>query len=322
MREMEMVQKIKIGTRGSALALVQTDEVIRALHKRYPELETERVVLRTKGDKILDKPLLDFGGKGAFITEFEEALLNGRIDLAVHSAKDMPMELADGLVLAGTLPRADARDVLVMRKGVLAGQAAFMGQSVQHGASPQETGGMKKETKVSGFVIGTGSLRRQFQLKRLFPDAVCVNIRGNVQTRLQKILDGQCDGVILAAAGLERLGLMEEKEFDYRCFSYEDMLPAGGQGIIAMESRQEEEIMELVKGISDWNAYMELETERRVLQLLDAGCQEAIGVIAQVEDDRIFLKMLREKNGVITGRQGQDTAANHLKLADTLVGQE
>ena len=113
-----MVQKIRIGTRGSALALIQTDQVIRALHERYPELETERVVLRTKGDRILDKPLLDFGGKGAFITEFEEALLDGRIDLAVHSAKDMPMELADGLALAGTLPRADARDVLVMRKGV------------------------------------------------------------------------------------------------------------------------------------------------------------------------------------------------------------
>lgn len=317
-----MVQKIRIGTRGSALALIQTDQVIRALHERYPELETERVVLRTKGDRILDKPLLDFGGKGAFITEFEEALLDGRIDLAVHSAKDMPMELADGLALAGTLPRADARDVLVMRKGVQLSRSAFAENEVQHGRSLRETGDMEEETKASGLVIGTGSLRRQFQLKRLFPGVVCVNIRGNVQTRLQKILEGQCDGVILAAAGLERLGLLEEKEFDYRCFSYEEMLPAGGQGIIAVESRQEESIMELVKGISDENAYMELETERRVLRLLDAGCHEAVGVIAQVEGDRIFLKMLREKNGIITGRQGQDMAVNRLKLADTLVEQE
>ncbi len=317
-----MVQKIRIGTRGSALALIQTDQVIRALHERYPELETERVVLRTKGDRILDKPLLDFGGKGAFITEFEEALLDGRIDLAVHSAKDMPMELADGLALAGTLPRADARDVLVMRKGVQLSRSAFAENEVQHGRSLRETGDMEEETKASGLVIGTGSLRRQFQLKRLFLGAVCVNIRGNVQTRLQKILEGQCDGVILAAAGLERLGLLEEKEFDYRCFSYEEMLPAGGQGIIAVESRQEESIMELVKGISDGNAYMELETERRVLRLLDAGCHEAVGVMAQIEGDRIFLKMLREKNGIITGRQGQDMVVNRLRLADTLVGQE
>lgn len=317
-----MVQKIRIGTRGSALALIQTDQVIRALHERYPELETERVVLRTKGDRILDKPLLDFGGKGAFITEFEEALLDGRIDLAVHSAKDMPMELADGLALAGTLPRADARDVLVLRKGVQLSRSAFAENEVQHGGSLRETGGMEKEAKASGLVIGTGSLRRQFQLKRLFPGVVCVNIRGNVQTRLQKILEGQCDGVILAAAGLERLGLLEEKEFDYRCFSYEEMLPAGGQSIIAVESRQEESIMELVKGISDENAYMELETERRVLRLLDAGCHEAVGVLAQIEGDRIFLKMLREKNGIITGRQGQDMVVNRLKLADTLVEQE
>lgn len=317
-----MVQKIRIGTRGSALALIQTDQVIRALHERYPELETERVVLRTKGDRILDKPLLDFGGKGAFITEFEEALLEGRIDLAVHSAKDMPMELADGLALAGTLPRADARDVLVLRKGVQLSRSAFAENEVQHGRSLRETGDMEEETKASGLVIGTGSLRRQFQLKRLFPGVVCVNIRGNVQTRLQKILEGQCDGVILAAAGLERLGLLEEKEFDYRCFSYEEMLPAGGQGIIAVESRQEESIMELVKGISDENAYMELETERRVLRLLDAGCHEAVGVMAQIEGDRIFLKMLREKNGIITGRQGRDMVVNRLRLADTLVEQE
>lgn len=315
-----MVQKIRIGTRGSALALIQTDQVIRALQERYSELETERVVLRTKGDKILDKPLLDFGGKGAFITEFEEALLDGRIDLAVHSAKDMPMELADGLAIAGTLPRADARDVLVMRRGVQLSQSAFVqnrGQSVEN----LQTGEMGKEAKASKLVIGTGSLRRQFQLKRLLPYAACVNIRGNVPTRLQKILEGQCDGVVLAAAGLERLGLLEEKEFDYHCFSYEEMLPAGGQGIIAVESRQEESIMKLVKGISDGNAYMELETERRVLRLLDAGCHEAVGVMAQIEGDRLFLKMLREKNGIITSRQGQDTVANRLKLADTLVGQ-
>lgn len=247
---MDRNKVIRIGTRGSLLSLEQTNRVIAALTARNLELQIEKVVIHTQGDKILDKPLLAFGGKGAFVTEFEEALADGTIDLAVHSAKDMPMELAEGLVIAGALPRADVRDVLVTRKGL-----------------PER------------MVIGTGSLRRQFQLKAMYPHAQCISIRGNVPTRLQKIRDGECDGVVLAAAGLERLGLLEEKDFEYRYFSTEEMVPAGGQGIIAIEGRMNDEITELVRSISNPDAMQELETERRILQLLEAGCHEAIGVI-------------------------------------------
>lgn len=281
---------IKIGTRGSRLALIQTELVIGALKARYPQLQTQTVVLHTKGDRILNQPLLAFGGKGVFITEFEEALADGRIDLAVHSAKDMPMELARGMVVAGVLPRADVRDVLITRKNA----------------------------PLNG-VIGTGSLRRQFQLKAVFPDMACVSIRGNVPTRLQKIRDGECDGVILAAAGLGRLGLLEEPDLDYRFFSVDEMIPAGGQGIIAIEARQGDDIAGLVGGISDRNAMLELETERRLLKLLEAGCHEAIGAVSKVDGQRITIQIIREINGTIYRRQGQAAVENRLELAQKLV---
>lgn len=281
---------IRIGTRGSLLALEQTNRVIAALQVQYPQLHIEKVILHTQGDMILNKPLLEFGGKGVFINEFEEALADRRIDLAVHSAKDMPMELADGLIIAGTLQRADVRDVLVTRKG-LSGKA----------------------------IIGTGSLRRQFQLKAIDPDIQCISIRGNVPTRLQKVRDGECDGVILAMAGLERLGLLKEPDFDYRYFSKEEMIPAGGQGIIAIEGRRDDEITNLVSGISDQNAMLELETERRVLQLLEAGCHEAIGVVSEVKDGQITIQIIRELDGKAYCQQGLGAVEERLELAKQLV---
>lgn len=287
---MDRKKVIRIGTRGSLLALEQTEQVIAALEARYSQLHIEKVILRTRGDRILDKPLFEFGGKGMFITEFEEALANEKIDLAIHSAKDMPMELADGLVIAGALSRADIRDVLVTRKGAL-----------------------------ENMVIGTGSLRRQFQLRAICPDAQCISIRGNVPTRLQKVRDGECDGVILAAAGLERLGLLEEPDFDYRYFSQEEMVPAGGQGIIAIESRRDEDIINLVSSISDRNAMLELETERRILELLEAGCHEAIGVISKIENTQIAIQVIREINGKIYRKQGAAAIEKRLELAEQLV---
>ena len=291
------MKRIKIGTRGSELALAQTNQVIAKLKEQFPDLELETVVLHTEGDKILDRPLLDFGGKGVFITEFEEALLDGRIDLAVHSSKDIPMELSDGLTIAGTLKREDARDVLVTKKGM----------QIKDGA---------------GIVIGTGSLRRQFQLKTLYPKIQCINIRGNVQTRLKKILQGQCDGVVLAAAGLKRLGLTGEAEFDYRYFSYEEMIPAGGQGVIAMEGRNGDFITERIREISDRKAYRELETERKVLKLLDAGCHEAVGVISEIQEEQIVLQLIQEKEGKIYRRQGKDRLERRLQLAENLTQSE
>ena len=288
-----MKKVIRIGTRGSKLALVQTEMVIGKLKQQYPEQDIETVILRTQGDKILDKPLIEFGGKGVFITEFEEALLDGQIDLAVHSSKDMPTKLAEGLVIAGVLPRADARDVLVTRKGVI-------------------------DSDSSEVIIGTGSLRRQFQLKNLYPKMRCVSIRGNVPTRLQMIRDGKCDGVVLAAAGLSRLGLLED-EFDYRYFSYEEMIPAGGPGIIAIEGREKDEITEMVKGISDEKTYYELETERSILQQLEVGCHEAFGVMSCIDEENISIRMIREQNGTLQKREGQATVRRRLELAKELV---
>lgn len=307
-------KKVKIGTRGSHLALAQTDQVIAVLKKCYPDLHMEKVVLHTQGDKILDKPLIEFGGKGMFIAEFEEALTDGRIDLAVHSAKDMPMELADGLVIAGVLPRADARDVLVTRKGLLA--EPMDSKEVQLPESRQENvlEDMGKDT-----VIGTGSLRRQFQLRALYPDVRCISIRGNVPTRLQKIRDGECDGVILAAAGLGRLGLLEAPDFDYRYFSYEEMVPAAGQGIIAIEGRRDDELIGLMDCISNRNAMLEMETERRILQLLEAGCHEAIGVISKVENKQIAIQIIQEVGGEIYRQRGKTAVEQRMKLAEQLV---
>lgn len=286
---------IRIGTRGSQLAVEQTGQVIAALKQKYPELNIERVILHTKGDKILDKPLVDFGGKGVFITEFEQALQQGEIDLAVHSAKDMPMELSDSLTIAGVLPRADARDVLVTRKGAL-------------------------DVSLAPGVIGTGSLRRQFQLKAIYPAVQCISIRGNVPTRLQKVRDGVCDGAVLAAAGLERLGLLAEPDFDYHYFSTEEMIPAGGQGIIAIESRSGDEITSLVGSISDTKTEMELETERKILECLNAGCHEAIGAFSLVAKEQIEIQLIQEKYGRIYKEQGKSDVGKRLELAEQLAG--
>lgn len=301
------MRKMRIGTRGSALALTQTDQVMALLRQIHPDWELEKVVLRTEGDRILDRPLVDFGGKGVFINEFEEALLDGRLDLAVHSAKDMPMELAGGLTIAGTLPREDARDVLVTRKGI---------KLPKRVGSVDSTGEADADAPI---VIGTGSLRRQLQLRELYPDIVCHSLRGNVPTRLQKIQDGQCDGVVLAVAGLKRLGRMQDPEFQYHCFSYEEMVPAGGQGIIAIEGRREDAVTELVRESSDRNTYLELETERSVLSLLGVDCHEAVGVISKIQGERISLWLIWEKAGAICKVQGEDSIANRGQLAKRLV---
>lgn len=274
-QECDIVKKVRIGTRGSDLALAQAKQVEAALHDRFPDIVTETIILRTKGDKILDKPLLSFGGKGVFVEEIEKALTEGSIDIAVHSAKDMPVELGDSLEIAGVLKRADARDVLVVQKE--SGIAEWLYQR-------ENSSTEGKEYLENPFVIGSGSLRRQFQLKKCYSNCICKSIRGNVTTRLQKLRSGEYDGVILAAAGLERLGLLEEEDLEYRFFSKEEMLPAGGQGIIAVEGRADDRITEMVREISDEKTYQELLLERRLLEIVDAGCHEAVGVMAEWMD--------------------------------------
>ncbi len=277
---------IRIGTRRSELAVTQTNLVAEAIEKTGNGMKTELVLKQTEGDRILDKPLLEFGGKGVFVTEFEQALLHGEIDLAVHSAKDMPMELEKGLGIVAVLKREDPRDVLVTMAG-----SSFTG---------------KKE-----LVIGTSSLRRQMQIyemgKNLWPDMEvrCENLRGNVQTRLYKLSQGEYDGIILAAAGLKRLGLWEDKRYQYQCFDCESFVPAGGQGILAVEGRLHSGMEAFYAKIHDEETGLCLSLERRILKLLEAGCHEPIGIYSRLIGDKM------EVFGI--NRRGEETKRIHLK---------
>ena len=331
--------KIRIGTRGSELARKQTELVIDAISKAYPDCVCETVILRTEGDRILDKPLMEFGGKGVFVTEFEEALQEGKIDLAVHSAKDMPMELAKGLTICGVLPREDVRDVLVTRKDrPLQIEHSLQERKQESGTSDRvemkremqaENTDLTEEYMQSGnlqralepYHIGTSSLRRQCQMEHLYSNVQCVSIRGNVPTRLRKLREGEYDGVILAAAGLRRLNLLQEEDLEYHYFDIEDMLPAGGQGIIAIEGREQDEIAECVKKISDSDAWLQLQAEQEVLHLLNAGCHEAVGVVTNLTVDKIELRIMKEMDGKLIYVDGMAPRSDYSNLAVAQVQQ-
>lgn len=276
---------IRIGTRKSALAVVQTKLVAEALNKAGTGLSAELVLKQTEGDRILNRPLLEFGGKGVFVTEFEQALLRGEIDFAVHSAKDLPVELEEGLGIVAVPEREDPRDVLVTPAG-----SGFSG---------------KKE-----IVIGTSSLRRKIQIeeigKTMWPEAVvrCENLRGNVQTRLFKLMEGNFDGIILAAAGLKRLGLQDDGRYDFHYFDCETFIPAGGQGILAVEGRLDSGTEDIVKLLEDGEARMCLTLERKILRLLNAGCHEPIGVYSRLKDGQV------EVLGI--NRRGEEIKRIHL----------
>ena len=216
-----MKKKLVIGSRASRLARIQTQLVVRRLKETFPELELEIRTMETTGDRRQDLSLDSLGGKGVFIKELDLALLQGEIDLAVHSLKDMPMEVTQGLGLAVFSQREDPRDALVLPSG--------------------------KEVWDGRGVIGCSSFRRKLQAEKLFPEARFKDIRGNVPTRLEKLDKGEYDALILAAAGLRRLGL-EERIF--RCFEPEEMLPAAGQGTLAVTMREEED-RELIQALED-----------------------------------------------------------------------
>ena len=200
-----MQKTIRIGTRKSKLALVQTHMVEKMILEAFPDLKIEICEMSTKGDELLDRSLLSFGGKGVFTQELEAALLQGQIDLAVHSAKDMPMEFPEGLGIGAVLRRGPVEDVIVTKDGTLL-----------------------KDLK-PGSVVGTGSLRRELQIKKINPLIRVKLIRGNVQTRLRKLEEGQYDAIVLAAAGLTRLELSDENQWKFEHLSSEVCLPAAGQ---------------------------------------------------------------------------------------------
>lgn len=287
-----MGQKLtRVGTRGSVLALAQTELVISAIKSKYPGIGIEKVIIKTKGDKETDKPVSSFGDKGVFITEIEEALSNGSIDMAVHSAKDLPGELKEGLCIPCVLPREDARDVLVTRAGTLF-------EDLQDKA---------------GIVIGTGSIRRQKQFIRLCNNAVFKGIRGNVDTRINKLRNGEYDGIILAAAGLKRLGLDNEEDLEYRYFNKEEIVPAGGQGIIAVEARKEDAggdtfTGRVLKDINDSDTFINFQNERKIIEASGAGCNNSIGVISyfynKEDEEFLCIQLLKEFGGLDKAKHG------------------
>jgi len=285
-------QVIKIGTRKSRLAMVQTEIIAKAIREKQPDVEIELVPMITIGDKVLDKPLDSFGGKGAFISEFEAAMISGRIDIAVHSAKDMPITLPKGLSILAVSLREDPRDLLVTRKG-----------------SPLKENG----------IVGTSSLRRRLQIEELYQVQV-KPLRGNVETRLTKLKNKEYDAIILAAAGLKRLDFPGGGEFNIRYLDEDTFIPAAGQGIIAVEGREEKVLTELFKSWNHAESMYCLETEREVLKLLNAGCNEPIGVFSGIEKEQITLRILYGCDGRVIRVKGSAALADRFLLAQDLAG--
>lgn len=265
---------LRIGSRGSPLALVQAREVQRriAAAAGVDAATIEVKVIRTTGDVVQDRPLAEAGGKGLFTKEIEEALLSGLIDLAVHSTKDMPTVLPPGLVLAGCLPREDARDAFISRK------------ASSLGALP------------AGAVVGTASLRRQAMVKRLRPDLDVVSLRGNVETRLRKLDSGEVDATLLAVAGLKRLGLLSAAT---AILDADEFLPAVGQGAIAIETRADDAASRvLVAAIDDADTATAVAAERAFLAVLDGSCRTPIGGHARLRADTVrFRGMIIRPDG-------------------------
>ena len=270
-----MKDRIRIGTRKSILALVQTDYVKEQILRAFPECQVEIVKIDTKGDQILDRSLTSFGGKGVFTAELEEELLSGAVDIAVHSAKDMPMEFPEGLGIGAVLPRADVRDVFVT------------------------TDGRKLEALPEGSIVGTSSLRRELQIKTINSGVTIRMLRGNVQTRLRKLKEGQYDGIILAAAGIERLGIQEEEGIHYQYLDPEVFLPAAGQGILAVESRTEDgDMAEILAAIHSPKAACLLEAERSFLTTIGGSCNAPAAAWCREEKGCFIMNALYARDGI------------------------
>lgn len=288
---------LRIGTRKSKLAMAQTMLVIDAVHRADPDIQTEIVPFVTTGDKILEKSLVEFGGKGVFVSEFEQAILDGVLDIAVHSAKDMPAVLMEGLEISAVLPRDDPRDVLVTKKGFTV---------------PEGTGNGEKP-----LVIGTSSLRRQVQIMER-RNVVCKLLRGNVNTRLGKLSAGEYDGIILAAAGMKRLGLLDSPEFSFEFLPELDFIPSGGQAVIAVEGRKDSAFRDLLKKIDHAPSRLSLLAEREVLRLLGAGCNEAVGVYSFMEQETFHMKLMKQVNDEIRRAEVSGKPEDSMKLAKIL----
>ena len=295
---------LRIGTRGSQLALYQANTTAALLRERTGT-PIEIVVIRTSGDRLADASLSEIGGKRLFVKEIEDALLAGSVNLAVHSSKDMPAVLPDGLDIAAVLPREDPRDAIVLPAGALPGPATRDAVRARLGTSPR---------------IGTSSVRRIAQLTRLFPGASFLPIRGNLDTRLRKLDGGDFDAIVLAAAGLRRLG------FEARiseAIGTSDCVPAPGQGIIALEIRSDDaRTRALLAALDDTPATQALAAEREVVRALGGGCQMPIGAFATVSGGTMTLSAIvasLDGTRVVRGT-ASGTATDGLRLGATVAG--
>jgi hydroxymethylbilane synthase len=277
---------LKIGTRGSKLAIAQSQWVKKRIETRHTDIQVELVTIKTTGDKILDSPLSQVGGKGLFVKEIEEALLTKQVDLAVHSMKDVPAELPEELILCSFPEREDPSDVLVSTKD----------KSIDT-LSPRSK-------------VGTSSLRRSAQLLHMRPDLELVPLRGNVDTRLRKLEWGEVDAIVLAAAGLKRLGL---EELISHIIPFEQIMPAIGQGALGLEVRRyDERTIDLLDFLNHEPTEVAVRAERSFLKELEGGCQVPIAGLARLDGDAVHLKgMVAELDGSrivsdeITGKKGQ-----------------
>ncbi len=276
--------KLRIGSRDSLLAVIQSRLVMDALQAAHPGIELELVTMKTTGDKILDRTLDQVGGKGLFVKELDAALQAGRVDLTVHSCKDLPMELPEGLPIAAFLRREDPRDVLALPEGAAEWDVRLP--------------------------AGSASPRRRVQLRELFPAAEVRPVRGNVQTRLRKLDEGGYGALILAAAGMKRLGL--ERRIS-RYFEPEELLPAAGQGILAVQCRAD-----MDRAVFDCLRDRESEicalAERAFVQALDGGCSSPIAAYARMEGDNVTVTGMyvdgteRVRKGAASGPAGEGEA--------------
>jgi len=292
---------IRIATRKSPLALWQAEHVAKRLEQAFPDVKTELVKMLTKGDRILDAPLAKIGGKGLFVKELEQGMLDGLADIAVHSMKDVPVEFPEGLHLSAILDREDPTDAFVSNKY----------QSLEQ---------LPVNAK-----IGTSSLRRQCQIKERFPDADILPLRGNVNTRLAKLDAGEYDAIILASAGLKRLGMAERITAR---LDTEVSLPAIGQGAVGIECRvDDEEINTLLAALHDSETTIRVKAERAMNARLNGGCQVPIAGFAEIQGDQLLMRgLVGSPDGSIlyrAERQGSFEQAEEIgvAIADDLLAQ-
>jgi hydroxymethylbilane synthase len=292
-------QNIRIATRKSQLALWQAEHVAARLKTHHPGLEVELVTMSTQGDRVLDSPLAKIGGKGLFVKELEQSMLRGEADIAVHSMKDVPVDLPEGLYIAVILEREDPCDAFV------SGQFALLEELPQ------------------GVRVGTSSLRRRCQLAEMRPDLEIIDLRGNVNTRLAKLDSGDYDAIILASAGLKRLG-MEARIREV--LPAQLMLPAIGQGAIGIECRQgDRRVEDLIAPLDDERTHIRVKAERAMNARLHGGCQVPIAGYAEIDHGVIVLRGLVGRpdgtevvHGVISGRP-QDAEEMGTVLAEDLL---